>query len=122
MPKVNIIEDDSLNAFASGLSPKTYTVSLSRGIINKLDDSELEAVIAQTRPEQLIFLGDSFHDDGARERSERRRLVAPEARIAEQAGQQEEGRAMHGAALSRRRQPVHAPRAGGRRPCLPGDS
>jgi heat shock protein HtpX len=46
MPKVNIIEDDSLNAFASGLSPRTYTVTLSRGIINKLDDAELEAVIA----------------------------------------------------------------------------
>lgn len=46
MPKVNIIEDDSLNAFASGINPKTYTVSLSRGIINKLDDRELEAVIA----------------------------------------------------------------------------
>ena len=46
MPKVNIIEDDSLNAFASGISPKTYAVSLSRGIINKLDDHELEAVIA----------------------------------------------------------------------------
>ena len=46
MPKVNIIEDDSLNAFASGLSPKTYTVSLSRGIINKLNDQELESVIA----------------------------------------------------------------------------
>ena len=38
MPKVNIIEDDSLNAFASGMNPKTYTVSLSRGIIDKLDD------------------------------------------------------------------------------------
>ncbi len=46
MPKVNIIEDDSLNAFASGINPKTYSVSLSRGIINKLDDKELEAVIA----------------------------------------------------------------------------
>jgi heat shock protein HtpX len=46
MPKVNIIEDDSLNAFASGINPNTYTVSLSRGIINKLDDRELEAVIA----------------------------------------------------------------------------
>lgn len=46
MPMVNIIEDDSLNAFASGLNTKTYTVSLSRGIINKLDDQELEAVIA----------------------------------------------------------------------------
>ena len=29
---------------------------------------QLEAVISQSRPEQLIFLGDSFHDDGARER------------------------------------------------------
>lgn len=46
MPKVFIIEDDSLNAFASGLSDKTFAVTLSRGIINKLDDDELEAVIA----------------------------------------------------------------------------
>ena len=46
MPKINIIEDDSLNAFASGINNSTYTVSLSRGIINKLDDDELEGVIA----------------------------------------------------------------------------
>lgn len=46
MPRVNIIEDDSLNAFASGINLKTYTVSLSRGIIDKLNDEELEAVIA----------------------------------------------------------------------------
>jgi heat shock protein HtpX len=46
MPKVNIIEDDSLNAFASGISNKSYTISLSRGIIDKLDDDELEGVIA----------------------------------------------------------------------------
>lgn len=46
MPKVNVIEDDSLNAFASGLNDKSYTISLSRGIINKLDDDELEGVIA----------------------------------------------------------------------------
>jgi heat shock protein HtpX len=46
MPKVNIIEDNSLNAFASGINPKSYTVSLSRGIIEKLNDQELEAVIA----------------------------------------------------------------------------
>jgi len=46
LPKVNIIEDDSLNAFASGINDKTYSVSLSRGIINKLNDEELEAVIA----------------------------------------------------------------------------
>jgi len=46
MPKVNIIEDDSLNAFASGINERTYTVSLSRGIISKLNDEELEGVIA----------------------------------------------------------------------------
>src|SRR5664280_2587363 len=46
IPQINIIEDDSLNAFASGMDEKTYTVSLSRGIIDKLDDHELEAVIA----------------------------------------------------------------------------
>jgi heat shock protein HtpX len=46
MPQINVIEDDSLNAFASGINNRTYTVSLSRGIINKLDDDELESVIA----------------------------------------------------------------------------
>jgi len=46
MPEVRIIEDDSLNAFASGINPGTFSVSLSRGIINKLNDEELEAVIA----------------------------------------------------------------------------
>ncbi len=46
MPKVNVIDDDSLNAFASGINTSTFTVSLSRGIIDKLNDEELEAVIA----------------------------------------------------------------------------
>ena len=46
MPKVQIIEDSALNAFASGLSSKNYTVTLTRGIIEKLSDDELEGVIA----------------------------------------------------------------------------
>ena len=46
MPKIYIINDDSLNAFASGINTSSYSVSLSSGIINKLDDDELEAVIA----------------------------------------------------------------------------
>jgi len=46
MPQINLIEDDSLNAYASGINRRTYTVSLSRGIIEKLDDEELEGVIA----------------------------------------------------------------------------
>jgi len=46
MPRINIIQDESLNAFASGINTSTFTVSLSRGIISRLDDAELEAVIA----------------------------------------------------------------------------
>ncbi len=46
MPKVNIIESDALNAFASGLKEKNATVTLTRGIIEKLEDDELEGVIA----------------------------------------------------------------------------
>jgi len=46
MPKVNVIEDNALNAFASGINKKSYTVTLTRGIINTLDDNELEGVIA----------------------------------------------------------------------------
>lgn len=45
-PKIYIIEDDSLNAYASGLTDSSFSVSLSRGIISKLDDDELEGVIA----------------------------------------------------------------------------
>ena len=46
MPKIDLIEDDSLNAFASGIDDHTYTISLSRGLINTLTDEELEGVIA----------------------------------------------------------------------------
>ncbi len=46
MPAIFVIEDESLNAFASGINAKSYSITLSRGIINKLDDDELEGVIA----------------------------------------------------------------------------
>jgi heat shock protein HtpX len=46
MPKLYIIDDDSLNAFASGINKKSYSVSLSKGIIEKLNDEELEGVMA----------------------------------------------------------------------------
>lgn len=44
-PNIYIIDDDSLNAFASGIDNKTYSVTLSKGIIDKLNDEELEGVI-----------------------------------------------------------------------------
>ncbi len=46
MPKLRIIESSALNAFASGINEKTYTVTLTRGIIDTLEDDELEGVIA----------------------------------------------------------------------------
>ncbi|MEY3084423.1 MAG: hypothetical protein RL037_603 [Bacteroidota bacterium] len=46
IPKLQIIESDALNAYASGISEKTYTVTLTRGIIDTLNDQELEGVIA----------------------------------------------------------------------------
>ncbi|WP_112086260.1 M48 family metallopeptidase [Flavobacterium lacus] len=46
MPKVEIIESTALNAYASGIDEKTYTVTLTRGIIEALEEDELEGVIA----------------------------------------------------------------------------
>lgn len=46
MPKLQVIEDSSLNAFASWIDNSSYCITLSRWIIEKLDDNELEAVIA----------------------------------------------------------------------------
>ena len=46
VPQFRIIDSPALNAFASGLNDKTYTITLTRGIIEALEDEELEAVIA----------------------------------------------------------------------------
>ena len=46
IPRVYIIDDNSLNAFATGRTPNDASVALTRGIIKKLDKLELEGVIA----------------------------------------------------------------------------
>ncbi|MGB7336926.1 MAG: M48 family metalloprotease [Salaquimonas sp.] len=46
MPEVAVLESDAFNAFACGLSEDTATVVVTRGLMNALDDEELEAVIA----------------------------------------------------------------------------
>lgn len=46
MPKLQIIDTPALNAFASGISEKTYSITLTRGIVAALGKSELEAVMA----------------------------------------------------------------------------
>jgi heat shock protein HtpX len=46
MPKVYIIEAPYMNAFASGYSEKSAMVAITRGLIEKLNRSELSAVMA----------------------------------------------------------------------------
>lgn len=46
MPKVFLIEADYMNAFASGYSEKSAMVAITRGLVEKLDRAELQAVMA----------------------------------------------------------------------------
>lgn len=46
MPKVYLIEADYMNAFASGYSEKSAMVAITRGLFEKLDRAELQAVMA----------------------------------------------------------------------------
>ncbi len=45
MPKICIVDDDQLNAYASGINSKSYTVTVTRGLLNLLDDDELAGVL-----------------------------------------------------------------------------
>ena len=46
MPKLYIIEDEALNAFATGRDPEHSSIAVTRGLINNLANEELEGVIA----------------------------------------------------------------------------
>ena len=46
VPKVHIIDSPALNAFATGRDPKHASIALTTGIINTLENEELEGVIA----------------------------------------------------------------------------
>ena len=46
MPRVHVIEDGSMNAFATGRDPQHASVAVTRGLMNKLDRRELEGVLA----------------------------------------------------------------------------
>ncbi|MGA2045396.1 MAG: M48 family metalloprotease [Roseiarcus sp.] len=45
-PKVVVIESLACNAFAFGLTPGDATIAITRGLVQTLDESELEAVLA----------------------------------------------------------------------------
>ena len=46
MPRLEVIETTALNAYASGFSPQHSTIAVTRGLIDTLNDAELEAVLA----------------------------------------------------------------------------
>lgn len=45
MPKIDVVDDLQLNAFASGIDKKSYTVTVTTGLLDLLDDDELAGVI-----------------------------------------------------------------------------
>jgi heat shock protein HtpX len=46
MPKVYVMEDPGLNAFATGRDPQHAVVCATRGLLDAMEDDELEAVMA----------------------------------------------------------------------------
>ena len=45
MPQINVIDDPQLNAFASGIDKNSYTVTVTTGLLDLLNDDELAGVI-----------------------------------------------------------------------------
>lgn len=62
MPHLEIIETHARNAFASGVSEKSFAVTVTRGLMNSLSKDELEAVLAhelthiQNRDVRLLII------------------------------------------------------------------
>jgi len=45
MPKLKIMDTPALNAFASGMTEKQYSITVTSGLLAALDDAEVEAVL-----------------------------------------------------------------------------
>src|SRR6266568_211148 len=45
MPKLKLMDSEALNAFASGLNQKQYSITVTRGLLERLEDPEVEAVL-----------------------------------------------------------------------------
>ncbi len=45
MPKLKIMDSDALNAFATGMSAKQYSITVTTGLLNRLNDAEIESVL-----------------------------------------------------------------------------
>ena len=66
MPRLRIIETDARNAFASGVRKGQYSITVTRGLMDALDDAELEAVLGhelthiENRDVQLLVISAVF--------------------------------------------------------------
>ena len=45
MPRLEIVESEALNAYATGLNRRQYAVTVTTGLLNALNDQEIEAVL-----------------------------------------------------------------------------
>ncbi len=66
VPRLRIIETDARNAFASGVHKGQYSITVTRGLMDTLNDAELEAVLAhelthiENRDVQLMVIAAVF--------------------------------------------------------------
>src|SRR5690242_16812163 len=44
-PTLKVIESDALNAFAAGMNARQYSITVTTGLLGRLDDAEIEAVL-----------------------------------------------------------------------------
>jgi heat shock protein HtpX len=44
-PTLKLIESDALNAFATGMNAKQYSITVTTGLLDRLDDAEIESVL-----------------------------------------------------------------------------
>ena len=45
MPKLKVMDSEALNAFATGMNPKQYSITVTTGLLRQLNDAEIEAVL-----------------------------------------------------------------------------
>jgi heat shock protein HtpX len=45
MPKLKVMETDALNAFATGMNQRQYSITITSGLLGRLDDAEVESVL-----------------------------------------------------------------------------
>ncbi len=45
MPRLKVADESALNAFATGMNEKQYAITVTQGLLDALDDAELEAVL-----------------------------------------------------------------------------